>query len=181
MGRLANLKKLFPCSKINSCILMILKKLNLYHSAFFHYLRYESNIILILAMFEIFTMFLSLSSPSSLKFALPVSSSTLYFHSNFEIIMHHSKTFHRWVVKTKPPKKTTLALWVKHKKIKLLGSLSLSLQHVSLNRINRVPTTGFLHWLHMNLWMLIFKDIKTKIKEIRCFQISDTLTFGPIK
>lgn len=31
------------------------------------------------------------------------------------------------------------------------------------------------------LWMLIFKDIKTKIKEIRSFQISDTLMFGPIK
>lgn len=132
-------------------------------------------------MFKIFTMFMSVSSPSSVIYALPAFSSTLYFHSNFEIIMHHFKTFYRWFVKTKPPKKTTLALWAKHKKIKLLGSLSLSLQHVSLNRINGVPTTGFLHWLHMNWWMLIFKDIKTKIKEIRCFQISDTLTFGPIK
>lgn len=68
-----------------------------------------------------------------------------------------------------------------HMKIKCSLLLSLPLWHTYLNGISIVPTTGFLSWLLTSLKMLIFKDIKTRIKEIRSIQIEDILTCGVIK
>lgn len=51
--------------------------------------------------------------PYRLTHALPTFPPTLNFHDSFEIIKYYFKTFYRLFIKTKPPNKTTLALWVK--------------------------------------------------------------------
>lgn len=78
---------------------------------------------------------------------------------------------HRWSLKMKiiyPPGKDQFLFSCKDK---MFTFIVLSLWHMYLNGINKVPTTGFLSWLLTSLKMLIFKDIKTRVKEIRSFQI----------